>query len=51
VYANRNARPTPSSQTLSRGSAKKEPPEDAKQYDGVDGKFEKFFSEKPGEGD
>ena len=31
--------------------AKKEPPEDAKQYDGVDGKFEKFFSEKPGEGD
>jgi len=30
---------------------KKPPPEDAKEFDGVDGKFEKYFSEAPGEGD
>jgi ferredoxin len=30
---------------------KKPPPEDAKEWDGVAGKFEKYFSEEPGEGD
>ena len=29
---------------------KGEPPADAKEYDGMPGKFEKFFSDKPGEG-
>ena len=28
-----------------------EPPADAKEWDGVEGKFEKHFSEAPGEGD
>ena len=32
-------------------TAKKEPPADAKAFDGEDGKFEKFFSAEPGEGD
>jgi ferredoxin len=32
-------------------TSKKEPPEDAKAFDGVEGKFEKYFSDKPGEGD
>jgi ferredoxin len=32
-------------------TSKKEPPADAKEFDGVDGKFEKFFSPEPGEGD
>ena len=30
---------------------KRDPPPDAKEFDGVTGKLEKFFSEKPGEGD
>jgi len=30
---------------------KRDPPSDAKEMDGVGGKFEKFFSEAPGEGD
>jgi len=30
---------------------KKDPPADAKEWDGVEGKFEKHFSEAPGEGD
>jgi ferredoxin len=30
---------------------KKEPPADAKEFDGVPGKYEKFFSAAPGEGD
>jgi ferredoxin len=32
-------------------TAKKEPPEDAKKFDGETGKFEKYFSAEPGEGD
>ena len=32
-------------------TAKKEAPGDAKEFDGLEGKFEKFFSEAPGEGD
>jgi ferredoxin len=31
--------------------AKRDPPADAKEWDGVTGKFEKYFSEAPGEGD
>jgi ferredoxin len=27
------------------------PPADAKEFDGVNGKFEKYFSEKPGSGE
>ena len=30
---------------------KKEPPADGKAFDGEEGKFEKYFSEKPGTGD
>ena len=30
---------------------KKDAPEDAKKFDGEEGKFEKYFSEKPDEGD
>ena len=30
---------------------KKDAPSDAKEYDGIDGKFEKFFTPNPGEGD
>ncbi len=30
---------------------KREPMPDAEKYDGMSGKFEKYFSEKPGEGD
>jgi ferredoxin len=30
---------------------KRDPPPDAKEFDGQTGKFEKYFSEKPGEGD
>jgi len=30
---------------------KKEPPADAKQWEGVPNKFEKYFSPKPGSGD
>ncbi|RUY33481.1 DUF3470 domain-containing protein, partial [Mesorhizobium sp. M7A.F.Ca.CA.002.07.1.1] len=32
-------------------TAKKEPPADAKSFDGEAGKFEKYFSAEPGEGD
>jgi ferredoxin len=32
-------------------TTKKEPPADAKEFDGVEGKLEKYFSPKPGEGD
>jgi len=32
-------------------TAKKEPPGDAKEFEGIDGKFEQFFSADPGEGD
>ena len=32
-------------------TAKKEPPADAKDFEGVEAKFEKFFSPEPGEGD
>ena len=32
-------------------TAKKEPPVDAKAFDGETGKFEKYFSAEPGEGD
>lgn len=32
-------------------TAKKEPPADAKAFDGEAGKFEKYFSAEPGEGD
>jgi ferredoxin len=32
-------------------TAKKEPPADAKEFEGVPAKFEKFFSPEPGEGD
>jgi ferredoxin len=32
-------------------SERRDPPPDAKQYDGEAGKFEKYFSEAPGEGD
>ena len=32
-------------------TAKKEPPADAKTFDGEAGKFEKYFSAEPGEGD
>jgi ferredoxin len=32
-------------------TAKKEPPADAKTFDGETGKFEKYFSAEPGEGD
>jgi ferredoxin len=32
-------------------TAKKEPPADAKEFEGVADKFEKFFSPEPGEGD
>jgi ferredoxin len=32
-------------------TAKKEPPADAKEYEGVPDKFEKYFSPEPGEGD
>jgi ferredoxin len=31
-------------------SDRKEPPEDAKEFEGIDGKFGKFFSEAPGSG-
>jgi ferredoxin len=30
---------------------KKEMPSDAKEFDGVEGKFDKFFSPEPGTGD
>ena len=30
-------------------AAKKEPPKDAEEWQGVENKFEKYFSEKPGE--
>ena len=30
---------------------KRDPPADAKEFEGVDGKFETYFSENPGEGD
>jgi len=30
---------------------KRDPPPDAKEFDGVPDKFEKYFSEAPGEGD
>jgi ferredoxin len=30
---------------------KRDPPPDAKEYEGVPDKFEKFFSPEPGEGD
>jgi len=30
---------------------KREPPADAKEFDGVPGKFEQYFSSKPGPGD
>ena len=30
---------------------RRDPAPDAKEYDGMEGKFEKFFSEAPGEGD
>ncbi|MGK2742168.1 ferredoxin FdxA [Tepidicaulis sp. LMO-SS28] len=30
---------------------KRDPPEDAAEFDGQEGKLEKFFSEEPGEGD
>jgi ferredoxin len=32
-------------------TAKGEPPADAKDMDGVEGKFEKYFSAEPGQGD
>jgi ferredoxin len=32
-------------------TSKKEPPADGKEFDGIEGKFEKFFSPAPGEGD
>ncbi len=32
-------------------TAKKEPPSDAKEYEGVADKFDKYFSPEPGEGD
>jgi ferredoxin len=32
-------------------TAKKDAPGDAKEFDGVEGKLEKFFSPNPGEGD
>jgi ferredoxin len=32
-------------------SIKRDPPADAKEFDGVTGKLEKYFSEAPGEGD
>jgi ferredoxin len=32
-------------------TAKKDAPADAKEFDGVEGKFEKYFSPEPGEGD
>jgi ferredoxin len=32
-------------------STKKAPPADAKDFEGIDGKFEKYFSPAPGEGD
>ena len=32
-------------------TAKKEPPADGKEFDGIPEKFEKFFSAEPGEGD
>jgi ferredoxin len=32
-------------------TAKREPPADAREFEGVEGKFEKFFSPNPGEGD
>jgi ferredoxin len=32
-------------------TTKKEAPADAKAWDGVPGKYEKFFSSEPGEGD
>ncbi|MBB3764705.1 ferredoxin FdxA [Sphingomicrobium lutaoense] len=32
-------------------TVKKESPEDADEYKGMEGKFEKFFSPEPGEGD
>jgi ferredoxin len=32
-------------------SERRDPPPDAKQFDGEEGKFEKYFSETPGEGD
>ena len=32
-------------------SIKRDPPPDAKEFEGVEGKFEAYFSEKPGEGD
>jgi ferredoxin len=30
---------------------KREPPADAKEFDGVPGKFEQYFSSNPGQGD
>ncbi|MDP2621982.1 MAG: ferredoxin family protein [Hyphomicrobiales bacterium] len=32
-------------------TAKKEQPEDAEEHDGEEGKFDKYFSKEPGEGD
>jgi ferredoxin len=32
-------------------TVKREPPADAKEFDGVEGKLEKYFSPKPGQGD
>jgi ferredoxin len=32
-------------------TAKREPPTDAKEFEGVPDKFEQFFSAEPGEGD
>ena len=32
-------------------TTKKDPPPDGKEFDGVAGKFEKYFSVKPGTGD
>ena len=32
-------------------TAKKEPPADAADFDGMEGKFEKYFSSEPGQGD
>ncbi len=32
-------------------TVKKDPPPDAAEFDGESGKLEKYFSEKPGEGD
>jgi ferredoxin len=32
-------------------TAKREPPIDAKEFDGISGKFEQYFSPSPGPGD